>query len=72
MDNSQADLMLKSQSLTNKQKHWLISLSGYLSMQNGYSLDCLLHKSKTYPLQAIINGNIKVLKNSEITEIIKI
>ena len=63
MDNSQADLMLKSQSLTNKQKQWLISLSGYLSMQNGYSLDCLLHKSKTYPLQAIVNGNIKVLKN---------
>lgn len=64
MDNNLEDLMLQSQSLTDEQKRWLISLSGYLSMQNGYSLDCLLHKSETYPLQAIINGNVKVLKNS--------
>ena len=64
MHNKQEDLMLQSQSLTDEQKQWLISLSGYLSMQNGYALDCLLHKSETYPLQAIINGNVKVLKNS--------
>ena len=64
MDNNQKDLMMQSQSLSDEQKHWLISLSGYLSMQNGYSLDCLLHKSDTFALEAIVRGNQKVLTNS--------
>ena len=49
--------------LSTEQKLWLLSLSGHLSMQNGYSLDCLVNKNKKYTQDAIIRGNQMVLKN---------
>ncbi|WP_426357542.1 DUF1266 domain-containing protein [Pseudocolwellia sp. HL-MZ19] len=50
--------------LSQEQKQWLLSLSGHLSMQNGYSLDSLVNTNKNYTQEGIIRGNQSVLKNA--------
>lgn len=50
--------------LSPEQKLWLISLSGHLSMQNGYSLNTLKHHNKNYTDESVANGNLSILDNA--------
>ncbi|MGO3345661.1 MAG: DUF1266 domain-containing protein [Marinomonas sp.] len=50
--------------LSPAQQQWLLSLSGYLSMQNGFSLDELTHHHKNFTDEQIAEGNVSILKDA--------